>query len=132
MAKLRLAQPPAGISSSSYCSSRALSTTSNGNVSNSRVGPRVIHCEKYTYAGVPQRSAGGSMANVRWFQSSQVPFESTATNATSVSDQTLFHPSRSMISKDFTDLDKQLRSDVKTMGSILGKLVVCACTCGLL
>jgi hypothetical protein len=42
-------------------------------------------------------------------------------------DQTLFHPSRSVISKDFQDLDKQLRSDVKTMGSILGTFLFILC-----
>ena len=38
-------------------------------------------------------------------------------------EQTLFHADRDAISKDSVDLDKQLRSDVKSMGSILGKYV---------
>lgn len=38
-------------------------------------------------------------------------------------EQTLFHTSRPKITEEYSELDKQLRSDVKTMGSILGKLV---------
>lgn len=34
----------------------------------------------------------------------------------------LFHDDRISLAKEDNDLDKQLRSDVKTMGSILGKL----------
>ena len=35
-------------------------------------------------------------------------------------EQTLFHVNRTKVSTDINELDKQLRSDVKTMGSILG------------
>ncbi len=38
-------------------------------------------------------------------------------------EQTLFHDSRPKITEEHSDLDKQLRADVKTMGSILGKIV---------
>jgi len=48
------------------------------------------------------------------FQSSQSSFAEP--------EQTLFHADRTTISKEGNEFDKQLRSDVKTMGSILGKL----------
>ena len=38
-------------------------------------------------------------------------------------EQTLFHDSRPKMTEDYSELDKQLRSDVKTMWSILGKFV---------
>lgn len=137
-AKLRLGQPPAGLCSFHY--SRALSTSASAsntvgryNFGDSGLKPtatyncRPSHLLLNSWSakiganyGAGRRSSSVVNANVRWFQTSQVSFESTATT---VSDQTLFHPSRSMISKDFKDLDKQLRSDVKTMGSILGTYV---------
>eukprot|EP00554_Chaetoceros_debilis_P000683 CAMPEP_0194087022 /NCGR_PEP_ID=MMETSP0149-20130528/23531_1 /TAXON_ID=122233 /ORGANISM="Chaetoceros debilis, Strain MM31A-1" /LENGTH=1004 /DNA_ID=CAMNT_0038770269 /DNA_START=33 /DNA_END=3047 /DNA_ORIENTATION=- len=38
-------------------------------------------------------------------------------------EQTLFHDSRPKMTEDYSELDKQLRSDVKTMGSILGATI---------
>eukprot|EP00979_Chaetoceros_neogracilis_P010635 scaffold2533_cov266-Chaetoceros_neogracile.AAC.10 len=49
------------------------------------------------------------------FQSSQSSFAEP--------EQTLFHADRTTISKEGNEFDKQLRSDVKTMGSILGATI---------
>jgi hypothetical protein len=54
-----------------------------------------------------------SNSNVVRFQSSQSALED--------SEKSLFHADRSMLSMNDSDLDKQLRSDIKTMGSMLGK-----------